>query len=53
MKMKVKHEKIKYMKTLVELICLKNKVQYISDKYVLEKSTIHNLKYLNMFFIPK
>ncbi len=46
-------ETIRYMKNLEELICLKDKVKYISSKYKLEKSVSHDSKYLNLFFIPK
>jgi hypothetical protein len=38
------------MKKLEELICLKDKVKYISSKYKLEKSISHDSKYLNLFF---
>jgi hypothetical protein len=46
-------EKIKYMKNLEELICLKDTVKYISSKYKLDKTSIHDSKYLNLFFLPK
>jgi Leucine-rich repeat (LRR) protein len=46
-------EKIRYMKQLVELICMSDKVKYISSKYKIEKTINHKSKYLNLFFIPE
>ena len=42
-------EKIGYMKNLTELICMSDKVKYISSKYKVEKTIHHNSKYLNLF----
>jgi len=44
-------EKIKYMKKLQELICIKDSIKYISSKYKINKSVNHNSKFLNLFFI--
>lgn len=46
-------EKIRYMKQLVELICMSDKVKYISSKYNIEKTINHKSKYLNLFFSPE
>jgi hypothetical protein len=46
-------EKIRYMKQLVELICMSDKVKYISSKFKIDKTINHKSKYLNLFFIPE
>lgn len=46
-------EKIRYMKQLVELICMTDKVKYISSKYKIDKTIKHKSKYLNILFTPQ